>query len=138
MKSHKVGGGFLLRLDKGEEVHSSISAFCAKEGIGFASVSGIGAANHARLAAFDTKTKKYTERDFKGDLEIVSLTGNVAISDGKPKPHLHACIAGHNLKAAGGHLLSAQVSVTCELVLLVPGARVERRRGPETGLMLID
>lgn len=137
MKAHKMDGGFLIRLDKGEEVHSCLSEFCEKDGIGFASVSGIGAASKARLAVFDTKTKKYVERDLEGDLEIVSLSGNVTMAGGKPKPHLHACIADHSLKALGGHLFSAEISVTCEIFLVVPGGKVEREKDEATGLMLI-
>jgi predicted DNA-binding protein with PD1-like motif len=135
--ARKIGPGFLLRLDKGEEVHDCLSEFCAREKIGFASVSGIGAASAARLGVFDTKTKKYAERDFVGPLEIVSLNGNVALSDGKPKAHLHACIAGHDYSAFGGHLFFARISVTCELFITNLGGTVERRKDEGSGLMLI-
>lgn len=137
VRAHKIGGGFLLRLDKGEEVHTCLSEFCFREKIGFASVSGIGAASEARLAVFDTKTKKYAEREFEGDLEIVSLSGNITMAGGKPKPHIHACIADHSLKAQGGHLFSAKISVTCEIALMVSDVAITRKKDETTGLMLI-
>ena len=138
MKSRRIDGGFLLRLDRGEEVVSALMDLCAKEGIGFASISGIGAAERVTLAVFDTKTKKYLERAFAGDIELVSLTGNAAVADGDPKIHIHACISDHSFSAHGGHLVSAIISVTCELVLLVSEETVTRKKDERTGLMLID
>jgi len=138
LRARKIEGGFLLRLDRGEEVVSSLADFCAREKISFASISGIGAAGGARLAVFDTKTKKYIERDFDGELELVSLAGNAAMDGGKPKIHLHACIADHALAAHGGHLMWARVSATCELVLAVSGSLVERKKDDATGLRLLD
>jgi predicted DNA-binding protein with PD1-like motif len=138
VKVRSIESGFLLRLDKGEEVISSLSGFCEKENIGFASVNGIGAASKAILAVFDTKKKEYIERTFEGDLEIVSLMGNITVDEGKPKVHLHACISGHDYLARSGHLISANISVTCEIVLNVAGQKVERKKDEETGLMLID
>jgi predicted DNA-binding protein with PD1-like motif len=138
LRTRKMEGGFLLRLDPGEEVVSSLADFCAREKIGFASISGIGAAGSAMLAVFDTKTKRYTERDLDGELELVSLAGNATMEGGKPKIHLHACIADRSLAAHGGHLMWARISVTCELVLAVFGSQVERRKDDATGLSLLD
>ena len=157
MKAHAIDHGFLVRLDKGEEIISSLVDFCAKEKILFASVSGIGAVGKAKLAVFDTKKKEYLEREFAGDFEIVSLSGNVTIAQGKVKPHLHVCIAGNDSQietqfgnspsnisdgvhflAHAGHLVFAEVSVTCEIILNVSEGRIERKKDTETGLMLID
>jgi len=134
-------GSWLLRLDKGEELIGSLTDFAEKEKFGFACVSGIGAASRATLAVFDTKKKKYTERDFKGDLEIVSLSGNITrleTRNGKPRAHLHCCIAGRDNSAFAGHLVSAEISVTCEIVIRAYKVKVERKKDEETGLMLID
>lgn len=138
LRALEIQNKFLLRLDKGEEIIQSLIEFADKQKIGFASVSGIGAARRVRLAIFDTKNKKYAERDFQGDLEIVSLLGNVTMADGMPRIHLHAAITGDDLNVHGGHLISATVSVTCELVLTASGEKVGRKKDGETGLMLIS
>ena len=137
MKAFPLGDGFLLRLDKGDEIITSLTDFAEKEKISFASVSGIGAAGKAVLAIFDTKKKQYIEREFVGDLEIVSMMGNITISDNKPKAHLHCCISSHDYLARAGHLVSATVSVTCEIVLNVFEKRIERKKDEATGLMLL-
>ena len=138
MKAHSIDNGFLVRLDKGEEIISTLVEFCKKEKIGFALVSGIGAFSKAKLAVFDTKKKEYVEREFVGDLEFASLSGNITIADGKVKPHLHVCIAGNDFLARAGHLVSAEVSVTCEIILNVSEGRIERKKDIESGLMLIE
>ncbi len=138
MKAHPIDNGYLVRLDKGEEIISSLVGFCSKEKIVFATVSGIGAVSKAKLAVFDAKKKEYAEREFSGDLEIISLMGNITIAEGKVKPHLHVCISGHDFLARAGHLVSAEVSVTCEIILIVSEGRIERKKDIESGLMLID
>lgn len=138
MKSRVLSSAsWLLVLDKGEEVINALTDFAEKEKIGFAVVSGIGAVSKAVLAVFDTRKKQYIEREFKGDLEIVSLMGNISRAECKPKIHLHCLIAGDGLSTHGGHLVSAIVSVTCEIVLAVSEAKIERKKDEETGSMLI-
>jgi len=134
-------GSWLLVLDKGEEAISVLSGFSKEKDIGFASVTGIGAASDVVLAVFSIADKKYIERKFSGDIELASLMGNITrleTENGKPKVHLHCVIAGDDLSAHAGHLVSAEISVTCELVLNVSKEKVERKPDDETGLMLID
>lgn len=151
MKSRVLSpGSWLLSLDKGEELISLLTDFAEKENINFASVTGIGAASKVVLAVFDTGEKRYIERKFSGNLEIVSLMGNITqtkpetedlkpeTGNWEPKTHLHCVIAGDDLSAHAGHLVSAEISVTCELVLVVSKENIERKKDDETGLMLID
>ena len=139
MKEKKLGNNsFLIRLDKGEEIIESLSDFSRANKIGFAFVNGIGAASRAMISVFNTQEKRYIEQGFEGNLEIVSLLGNVTMADGMPRIHLHAAITGDDLNVHGGHLVSATVSVTCELVLIASGEKVERKKDVETGLMLIE
>ncbi len=137
MKEYPLDNGFLLVLEKNEEIISSIASFAEKEKIGFTSISGIGSADNAVLAYFDTTKKSYVERVFEGDLEIVSISGNVCLAEEKPRVHLHCTISGNNYLANSGHLVSAKISVTCELVLTVFSKKISREMDERTGLMLI-
>ncbi|HSB47646.1 MAG TPA: PPC domain-containing DNA-binding protein [Candidatus Bilamarchaeum sp.] len=126
----------VLRLDDGDEIVASLKAVCRKEGIESALVSGIGAARKAELAHFDTKEKKYNTKKFEGMLEIVSLSGNIALLKGEAVPHIHMCISRHDFSTISGHLMSAEIYPTCEIVIIPHGIRVERRFDEKTGLNL--
>ena len=131
-------GGYTLRLDRGEELVATLSAFLAEKGIGWGALTAIGAVDEPELGLFTMKTKEYLHRRFDGEYEIASLTGNVTLVDGKPFPHLHALLSDADCAVIGGHLFSARVAVTCEVDLRVYNGELKRSRDGETALNLID
>jgi predicted DNA-binding protein with PD1-like motif len=138
MKAHKISEGYLVRLDKGDEVLAVLTEFCDKENIKSGSITGIGAASKVKLGVYDPGLSKYNEREYNGHLEIASLTGNITkLETGNPKLHLHAVIAGEDFVAQAGHLISAEISITGEIVLNTYPEKIERKKDEETGLMLI-
>lgn len=50
-------------------------------------------------------------------VELLSLIGDVALKDGEPQIHAHLVVGRADGTAHGGHLLSATVRPTCELIL---------------------
>ena len=138
MKYKKYGDCLAVRIDRSEEIVSSLRGVCSRENIRFASVTGIGAAGHTVVGLYHVAEKKFVSNTFDGELEMTSLTGSVTEKDGKPYLHLHASFAGPDGKAVGGHLVEAVVSGTAEIFLrAVPGA-MDRRTDPVTGLNLFD
>lgn len=126
----------LVRLDPGDEVMGALKEICRKEKIGSAYLSGIGAARSVEIAHYDTKAKKYSPRRFEGMLEITSLTGNISMMDGQAAPHIHATVGLEDFSCAAGHLISAEISVTCEIVMVPLEMKVEREFDAKTGLNL--
>lgn len=76
MEYRKFGKQYVIRLEKGEEIVSSIKDLCEKENIKLGSLSGIGAVNKVTAGLFKTGEKKYVSRTYEEDMEIVSLGGN--------------------------------------------------------------
>lgn len=134
----RFGSTYYIRLDRGDEVISSIIAVCAKENIGSATYSGIGGCSKAQIQTFLPETNEFETRTIAGMLELVSLTGNV-ISDeeGGLYPHTHAVFAykdGENHRIAAGHIKSIAVLYTAEIELRpTMGGAIGRRHDPETG-----
>jgi hypothetical protein len=126
----------VVRLDDGDELVSSLKGVCEKEGVKSAFVSGIGAARRAEIAHYDTKEKKYNVKRFEGMLEIVSLSGNIAMLDGKSAAHLHIAISRHDYSTISGHLMSAEIYPTCEILILPYSVQIERKHDEKTGLNL--
>ena len=66
-------------------------------------------------------------------MELVSLTGNLAMLKGEPSAHCHAVISDREMRTFGGHLFSAVTSITVEIFLQVYEGEIERRHDPNTG-----
>ena len=138
MQYKRFNDKYVLRVDKGEEVVETITTFCEDKNIRLASISGIGATNNATIVLFESGKKLYHKETFADDMEILSLTGNISTKDDKPYIHLHIILSTSDHKAIGGHLNSAIISVTCEIVLTIigTGETVYREFNEEIGLNL--
>ncbi|MBT3864894.1 DNA-binding protein [Candidatus Peregrinibacteria bacterium] len=138
MKISRFGKNLVVRIDKGEEIVENLKKACMDYGIDAGSVSGIGASNDAVIGFFDTGKKKYHSHKVSGDHEITSLTGNVSMMDGEVYLHLHIMLAGEDGAVVGGHLTSAVVSATCEIVVGIIDGALDRKKDEETGLNLLE
>lgn len=138
MRVKKVEGGFIVRLERGEELISSLSELMRTRDFGSGAVSGLGAIDRARLGCYRTEQKDYADCVVEGDLEVVGLTGTLSWFDGQPFPHVHLMLTDDGFRATGGHCFEARVSVTLELVVRAWSERIERRVDVGVGLHLMD
>lgn len=136
MQYRKFGNVYAVRIDKGEEILASLKEFAVKENIAFARVSAIGAVGSFTAGVFDTKTKQYRANEFKGNFEIVSLSGTVDRMNGAYYAHLHMSAGNEKGEVFGGHLNRAVVSATCEMTLTLIDGEIDRCFDEEVGLNL--
>ena len=136
MEFRKVESAFFVRLEKGEEIVETLTSFVQKQNIAAGSVSGIGATDSVTLKYYNRELKKYVSNGFDGEYEILALGGNISLMDGKPWPHLHVVISGPDYRCIGGHLESATVGVTCEIVIHTAETQIERVMDEEIGVKL--
>ena len=136
MDYRRFGDTLVIRMDKGEEIIQSLRLAAEKEQVRLAAVEALGAVNDFTVGVFDTEEKQYHANHFSGAFEIVSLTGTVTTQDGKFYAHLHMSAGDREGKVFGGHLNSATVSATCEMVVWVLDGRVERQFDEQVGLNL--
>ncbi len=125
---------YLLRLERGENIHATIQDFCQERGIANARISGIGSVENPKLAHYSIEKRQFHERQFEGIYEITSLMGNVALLDDKPLAHLHVTVSDHHMRTGGGHLVSGLCSATMELVLTSYPSRLTKAHDDEIGL----
>lgn len=138
MKYKRFGEDIAVRLEVGEEVVASLAEIAEREGVTFASVSGIGAADEFDVSVYDVKAKVYFDNTFREPMEITSLLGTVSEKDGAPYIHIHATAGRADGAVIGGHLKRAVISATCELVLHTVYGRVPRFYDERTGLNLME
>jgi predicted DNA-binding protein with PD1-like motif len=128
---------YAVVLDTGDEVIASLTRFVREQEVEAASVTGIGAFLDAVLGYFDWQTKDYRKIPVNEQVEVLSLLGDVAVSDGEPALHVHAVLGKADGSVIGGHLLAAHVRPTLEVILIQPPSYLRKRKDPETGLALI-
>ncbi|WP_333870400.1 PPC domain-containing DNA-binding protein [Desulforamulus putei] len=136
MEYKRFGNKFVVRLDKGEEILTCLKILCKENGIRLGAVSGIGAVNKAVVGLFETATKTYHPKEFIGDMEISALVGNISEMNGEVYLHLHVTLTDPSYNAFGGHLTSAVVSATSEIVIDVIDGHLDRAFSEEIGLNL--
>ena len=142
MDYRKSGEKIYLRLDKGDEIIASITALCEKEHFRAASFEGIGGCDHVEVGIFDPDKKSYITHVQDGLLELVSLNGNVTEYEDKPYIHAHTVFAYHDeanrAQTLSGHLLSAQIGLTAEIVVTPVDLRISRKYIDELGIRVWD
>ncbi|MDP7247801.1 MAG: DNA-binding protein [Candidatus Peribacteraceae bacterium] len=129
---------YVLVLKTGEEIVESLTKYLVKNNITAGSISGIGAATDVVLNFYNMETKEYEEKSFPEELEILSLIGNISIKEGSPFAHLHIVLGTNDYACIGGHLKSAHVGPTCEIVIQELDVELKREVDETTGLYLLD
>lgn len=99
---------------------------------------GIGAFSEAVLGFFNTKTNVYEKIPVNEPVEVLSLTGNVALFEGTPRLHMHASLSTREGSCLGGHLISAVTGPTLEVFVTRFDATLRRTVDPATGLPLLE
>ena len=151
MEYRKIGDNYYVRMDRGDEIISTLLEICEKESIPSAVFSGIGGCQSAELQVFIPETGSFETEHLEGMLELVSLNGNVVRDDnGQLFHHTHALFSfkGGNRDVdnivggyqdgqhgmAGGHLKATTVLYTAEIELRPTiGGAIGRKFDPETG-----
>ena len=138
MDYKKFGNKIVARFDRGEEIHEALKTLALKEDIKLASISALGATDDFTIGVYKVDDKSYTELNFKGIFEILSINGTITTKDGEYYPHLHISVADDKGYGFGGHLIESNISVTCEMVIDIIDGRVERKMDDEIGINLFD
>jgi hypothetical protein len=125
-------------LDPGEEILACLKKIAEAEGFGGSSFKAIGALSQVELGWFNWDTKRYqTAVKLEEQVELLSLIGDIALKDGEPQVHAHLVVGRADGTAHGGHLLSAMVRPTCEIILTENPEHLQKRVDPVSGIALI-
>lgn len=138
MHTKKTGETYVIRLDRGERVIESITKFAKEKGIQSAFFQAIGGVDNAEIGYYDLKQQKYFFRVYEDELELVSMNGNIAMTDGAPLVHAHAVVADTQGVCTGGHVKEMRISISFEMVLQPFRDEIDRMHDKETGLKLLQ
>ena len=136
MEYRKFNNTIVARIDKGEEILEKIKEIALKESIKLANINALGATNDFTVGVFNVDEKKYYSNEFKGNFEIVSLTGTINTMNDEFYTHIHMSAGNDKGEVFGGHLNRAIVSATCEMIINIIDGKVHRYFDEEIGLNL--
>ena len=129
---------FAVVLDTGDEVMACLESFVKTRHIRTAQMTAIGAFKSLILKYFDWESKKYLSNKVDEQVEVASLIGDVAIApSGEPSLHIHLVVGRRDGTALAGHLGTAEVRPTLEVVLTESPAHLQKVKDDATGLALI-
>jgi predicted DNA-binding protein with PD1-like motif len=123
---------------QGDEAFSGLLEFAEKYHVTSAHFTAIGALNGATLGWFDPQRKMYKKIPIKGQHEVIGMSGDIALYQGKPVVHTHMVVGSPDGTTHAGHVLEAYVSPTLEVMVTVDPVTMQKRLDPATDLTLID
>ncbi len=128
---------FAVALESGEEVLKNLQQFADEQRLAASQFTAIGAFSSVVLGFFDFARKDYNRIPIDEQVEVVSLIGDIALTDGKSSIHPHVVVAKSDGTAHGGHLLEARVHPILELIVTESPAHLRRKHDEESGLALL-
>jgi uncharacterized protein len=129
---------YALIFYQGDEAFSGLQEFAEEYHVTSAHFTAIGAVNGATLGWFDPERKMYKKIPIVGQHEVIGMSGDIALYQGKPVVHTHLVVGSPDGTARAGHLLAAYVSPTVEVMVTVDPVTMQKRLDPATDLTLID
>jgi len=127
-----------LIMEIGDEPMTELEKFAREHQVASAHFVAIGAFERVTLAYFDWQQKEYQEIPLDEQVEVLTMAGDIALKDGKPKIHAHLVVGRSDGTTRGGHLKEARVRPTLEVMLSESPGHLRRRFDPVSGLALID
>ncbi len=121
----------------GDEVLAGLTEFAEQYHLGASKITGIGAISNATLGWLDLSRKMYRRIDVNGQVEVLSLVGDIALYKGKPVIHAHMVVGYPDGTAHGGHLIEAYVRPTLEVLVTEYPNAMRKQADPASGMALI-
>jgi predicted DNA-binding protein with PD1-like motif len=122
---------------QGDEAFSGLQEFAQKYHVTSAHFTAIGALDGATVGWFDPQRKMYKKIPINGQHEVIGMSGDIALYQGRPIVHTHMVVGNPDGTTYGGHVLEAYVSPTLEVMLTVDPATMQKSFDPATDLTLI-
>jgi uncharacterized protein len=129
---------YVVVCDPGDEAVAALNEFARAEDLEAASISAVGAFEHAVVGWFDRAAKGYRRIPVDQQCEVLSLLGDVAEGVDGPIVHIHTVLGLSDGTTRGGHLLEGKVFPTLEVVVTETPAELRKVMHPEIGTALID
>lgn len=138
MDYKESNGSYFIRLHKDDDVFPSLEKFAKETQVTCGTLNGIGALKDCELGFYHLDKKEYERKVFPEEAELLSLVGNCSLLENKPFFHIHTVLGASDFSTYGGHLFSAKVAVTAEVIFRPLALEVHRGFEEDIGLNLLQ
>lgn len=135
---HSSDSHDIVVIKRGESLNDAMNEYLSQRPLKSAWLNGLGGAMNVTLGFYDLDIRDYRWKTYDQALEIVSLTGNLALLDGKPFWHVHGSFSGADYGVVGGHVKELIAGLTLELMITPHDEQLVRAFDDEIGLNLIQ
>ena len=120
MECYRNKSELFLRLEPGEKLIESLTLIAKTEHIEFALiVSGVGMVEGAEMAWFCVNDNNYDTYRVAGTYDLSSISGNISMFNGAPKPHVHIVANRPDFSTVSGHVIECKAHITMEIGLQI-------------------
>lgn len=123
---------------KDDDVLSGLTDFAIAHKVSDAHFTAIGAVSGATLAWLDIPKKMYRRIAVTQQVEVVSLIGDIAVSNGVPVVHMHAVLCKPDGSTIAGHVFELIGNPTVEVFMTVDKTPLGKKADDASGMKLID
>jgi len=120
-----------------EDPMQGLQRFAEEQNLSASGFTAIGAFREAELGYFDWEKKDYERIPVREQVEVLALLGDIATEGREKKVHAHVVLGRRDGSACGGHLMSAKVRPTLEVIVTESPSYLRRVPDKRTGLSLI-
>lgn len=129
---------FVVRLERGDDLHESLLTFARTHGVFAAWVRATGSLEQCSLVEYDQHRKAFNPpRRFYNAVEAIVIEGNLSVREGVIHPRLSACVSresDNGIEVLGGQLESARVFSLELLITVFEDLALVRTNDHSTGL----
>jgi predicted DNA-binding protein with PD1-like motif len=128
---------WILVFEQGDAVIEGLLAFAREHDIRGARLWAIGALEDVELGFYRKEKRDYDRFSLVEELELLSLNGNLSITEEGPLVHAHVVLGRSDGAAHGGHLFEAHVGPTLEAFVVESPSELRREMDERFRLPLI-
>jgi uncharacterized protein len=119
------------------EVMATLTDFILRNHFKSVHFTALGACSDAIVGYYDPAARDYRRTPYQQQMEVVSLIGDAAPTNGGAGLHIHIGLAFADGTMHGGHLFEAHASPTLEMFLVASPTPVERKHDEALNLDLL-
>lgn len=128
---------YQLVFDEHAEIMATLGDFILRNHIQAAHFTALGACDDAILGFYDPAVRDYRRTRHRQPMEIVSIVGDAAPTNGGAGLHAHVALGFADGTMHGGHLFEAHAAPTLEMFLIASPTAEQRKHDPKLNLDLL-